>query len=142
MYCPLAHWIFFTGGWLAQYGAIDFAGGMVVHTSSGVSAFVLTFWLGKSKVVHKPHNVPYVLLGAALLWFGWFGCVARASAVGCAGGGGRQRLASIRRGVPPPLMRCRHCPPRPILRRPLLADSTPARCVACAAAAAAGIATA
>ena len=70
VYCPLAHWIFYSGGWLLQYGAIDFAGGMVVHTSSGVSAFVLTFWLGRSKVVHKPHNVPYVLLGAALLWFG------------------------------------------------------------------------
>ena len=77
VYCPLAHWIFFSatppyglGGWLSAYGAIDFAGGMVVHTSSGVSSFVLTYWLGKSKVVHKPHNIPYVLLGASLLWFG------------------------------------------------------------------------
>ena len=80
VYCPLAHWIFYTGGWLAQYGAIDFAGGMVVHTSSGVSAFVLTYWLGrgtKPNPSSRPHNVPYVLLGAALRWFGWFGCVAR-----------------------------------------------------------------
>ena len=45
-------------------------GGLVVHTSSGISAFVLTFWLGRSKVNHRPHNVPYVLLGVALLWFG------------------------------------------------------------------------
>ena len=82
VYCPLAHWIFYSDGWLARFGAIDFAGGMVVHTSSGVSAFVLTWWLGRggrSNVVGRPHNVPYVLLGAALLWFGWFGCVRAAS---------------------------------------------------------------
>ncbi len=77
VYCPLAHWLFFYDGWLFVYGAIDFAGGMVVHTSSGVSALVLTYWLGRGKraaPAHmSPHSVPYVLLGAALLWFGWFG---------------------------------------------------------------------
>jgi Amt family ammonium transporter len=73
VYTSLAHWIFYYGGWLFQYQLLDFAGGMVVHTSSGVSAFVLAFWLGRGKTAHRPHNVPYVLLGAALLWFGWFG---------------------------------------------------------------------
>lgn len=75
VYCPLAHWLFYYDGWLFVYGSIDFAGGMVVHTSSGISALVLTWWLGNSKArTHtRPHNVPYVLLGAALLWFGWFG---------------------------------------------------------------------
>ena len=86
MYCPLAHWIFYVNGWLFTYGALDFAGGMVVHMSSGVSAFVLTFWLGKSgKVVHKPHNVPYVLLGAALLWFGCVVAAAGTPRGGCVG---------------------------------------------------------
>jgi Amt family ammonium transporter len=75
VYCPLAHWIFFYDGWLFRDGALDFAGGMVVHTSSGISGLVLAWWLGKSKhrVPHSPHSVPYVLLGAGLLWFGWFG---------------------------------------------------------------------
>ena len=72
VYCPLAHWLFYPGGWLAQYGALDFAGGMVVHASSGVSAFVLSCWLGKSPVTLKlaPHNVTHVILGISLLWFG------------------------------------------------------------------------
>jgi ammonium transporter, Amt family len=75
VYCPLAHWLFFYDGWLFVYGAIDFAGGMVVHTSSGVSALVLTWWLGnpKHRAPVSPHSVPYVLLGGGLLWFGWFG---------------------------------------------------------------------
>ena len=75
VYCPLAHWIFLPSGWLNRYGLLDFAGGMVIHVSSGVSAFVLAWLLG-GKVptqAHVPHNVPFVLLGAALLWFGWFG---------------------------------------------------------------------
>lgn len=67
VYCPLAHWFFSWTGFLFSYGVLDFAGGLVVHTSSGVSAFVLTFWLGRSKVKNVPHNVPYVLLGTALL---------------------------------------------------------------------------
>ncbi|KJE96841.1 ammonium transporter [Capsaspora owczarzaki ATCC 30864] len=79
VYCPLTHWVWTVGdGWINDYGAIDFAGGLVVHVSSGVSAFVAAFWLGQNPLrdnvhEHKPHNVPYVMLGAALLWFGWFG---------------------------------------------------------------------
>lgn len=75
VYCPLAHWVFNPEGWIFKYGAIDFAGGLVVHVSSGVSAFVAAFWVGKSPIEDdkKPHNIPYVLLGASLLWFGWFG---------------------------------------------------------------------
>lgn len=79
VYCPLAHWIFYDGGWLAQWGVLDFAGGLVVETSSGVSAFVLAFWLGPGSTLHggghhvKPHNIPFVLLGAGLLWVGWYG---------------------------------------------------------------------
>jgi len=76
VYCPLAHWIFDPRGWLSTYGVIDFAGGMVIHVSSGVSAFVLAWLVGGKLPTHPPqvpHNVPFVLLGAALLWFGWFG---------------------------------------------------------------------
>jgi Amt family ammonium transporter len=76
VYYPLAHMVW-GGGILQQMGAVDFAGGNVVHISSGVSALVLTFFLGKrknhDKATYHPHNVPFVLLGAALLWFGWFG---------------------------------------------------------------------
>lgn len=72
----LQHWLFYNGGWLFQYGTVDYAGGMVIHVSSGVSALVLTTWLGKPRNGghNRPHNVPFVVLGAALLWFGW--CVA------------------------------------------------------------------
>jgi Amt family ammonium transporter len=76
VYCPLAHWIFFYDGWLFRMGLLDYAGGMVVHASSGISGLVLAFWLGHGRPKRpKPeaHAVPYVLLGAALLWFGWFG---------------------------------------------------------------------
>ena len=73
VYCPLAHWIFFYDGWLATYGVLDFAGGMVIHVSSGVSSYVLAYLLGGPTVSHKAHNKVLVLLGAALLWFGWFG---------------------------------------------------------------------
>ena len=76
VYYPLAHMLW-GGGWLFKLGAVDFAGGNVVHISSGVSALVLTLLLGKrknfGKATYHPHNVPFVLLGAALLWFGWFG---------------------------------------------------------------------
>ena len=76
VYYPLAHMVW-GGGLLAKLGAVDFAGGNVVHISSGVSALVLTLMLGKrknfGKATYHPHNVPFVLLGAALLWFGWFG---------------------------------------------------------------------
>lgn len=76
VYSPLAHWVW-GGGWLASLGAIDFAGGTVVHISAGYSALVAAMILGARKDhrahPNKPHNVPFVLLGAALLWFGWFG---------------------------------------------------------------------
>ena len=76
VYYPLAHMVW-GGGLLFKMGAIDFAGGNVVHISSGVSALVLAVLLGKRKHIEKatyhPHNVPFVILGAALLWFGWFG---------------------------------------------------------------------
>ena len=76
VYYPLAHMVW-GGGFLFQIGSVDFAGGNVVHISSGVSALVLSIILGKRKnygrATYHPHNVPFVFLGAALLWFGWFG---------------------------------------------------------------------
>ena len=76
VYYPLAHMVW-GGGFLFKLGAVDFAGGNVVHISSGVSALVLTYILGRRKnfgiATYHPHNVPFVFLGAALLWFGWFG---------------------------------------------------------------------
>lgn len=76
VYYPLAHMVW-GGGFLFAIGSIDFAGGNVVHISSGVSALVLALLLGKRKNLGKapyhPHNIPFVFLGAALLWFGWFG---------------------------------------------------------------------
>ena len=77
VYDPLAHWVWNTGGWLRALGALDFAGGIVVHVSSGVSALLLAILLGKRiGYNHKPirpHNLPFTVLGGALLWFGWFG---------------------------------------------------------------------
>ncbi len=77
VYDPLAHWVWNPGGWLRGLGALDFAGGIVVHVSSGISALVLALLLGKRiGYNHKPirpHNLPFTVLGAALLWFGWFG---------------------------------------------------------------------
>jgi Amt family ammonium transporter len=76
VYYPLAHMVW-GGGFLSQIGAIDFAGGNVVHISSGVSALVAALIIGKrknfGKVKYQPHNIPLVFLGAGLLWFGWFG---------------------------------------------------------------------
>jgi len=76
VYYPLAHMVW-GGGLLFDIGSVDFAGGNVVHISSGVSALVLAIMLGKrknhGKATYHPHNVPFVFLGAALLWFGWFG---------------------------------------------------------------------
>jgi Amt family ammonium transporter len=76
VYYPLAHMVW-GGGFIFDFGAVDFAGGNVVHISSGVSALVLAILLGKrknyGKATYHPHNVPFVFLGAALLWFGWFG---------------------------------------------------------------------
>ena len=77
VYAPLAHWVWGTGGWLRSLGALDFAGGLVVHISSGVSALAAAIIIGKRKGHgHEhmpPHNLTMTLLGAALLWFGWFG---------------------------------------------------------------------
>lgn len=77
IYAPIAHWVW-GGGWLQQMGVIDFAGGLVVHISAGVSALAAATVLGRRKGISKtdevrPNNVPYVILGAAILWFGWFG---------------------------------------------------------------------
>jgi ammonium transporter, Amt family len=77
VYDPLAHWVWGSGGWLLSLGALDFAGGTVVHLSAGASALVAAWMLGARKDYRRaplvPHNVPLVLLGAGLLWFGWFG---------------------------------------------------------------------
>ena len=76
VYSPIAHWVWASGGWLFEMGALDFAGGTVVHISSGFSALVAAIVIGKrsGKLDNfKPHNIPYVLLGTGLLWFGWFG---------------------------------------------------------------------
>jgi Amt family ammonium transporter len=78
VYDPLGHWVWGMGGWLKNLGALDFAGGIVVHTSSGVSALVLAILIGKrvgygNGVTYRPHNLPFAVLGGALLWFGWFG---------------------------------------------------------------------
>ncbi|PYE55328.1 ammonium transporter [Deinococcus yavapaiensis] len=77
IYAPLAHWVWSSDGWLFKLGALDFAGGTVVHISAGVSALVAALVIGPRLATSKraaiPHNVPFVLLGAGLLWFGWFG---------------------------------------------------------------------
>lgn len=77
VYAPVAHWVFSPSGWLFQLGAEDFAGGTVVHANAGAAALALILVIGKRrgwpKERMRPHNVPFVLLGAGLLWFGWFG---------------------------------------------------------------------
>jgi Amt family ammonium transporter len=92
IYVPIAHWVWNPSGWLRSFGAIDFAGGIVVHVSAGLSALAAALVVGRRKgcsvpwkdhlkaiekkdsaTEFKPTNIPYVLLGAALLWFGWFG---------------------------------------------------------------------
>jgi ammonium transporter, Amt family len=76
IYVPIAMWIWNPGGWLHMLGVVDFAGGLVVHTSAGVSAVAAALVIGRGMDVGKqsrPNNVPYVILGTALLWFGWFG---------------------------------------------------------------------
>ncbi len=76
LYNPMAHWVW-GGGWLAQLGALDFAGGLVIHILSGVSGLVFCIMLGKRRGYGKtaivPHNIPMIVLGATLLWIGWFG---------------------------------------------------------------------
>lgn len=77
VYAPVAHSVWAVGGWLRDYGALDFAGGTVVHITSGVTALVAAMVLGKrvgfGKDSMEPHNLTYTVLGAGLLWFGWFG---------------------------------------------------------------------
>lgn len=77
VYDPIAHWVWGVGGWLRVLGALDFAGGTVVHISSGASALAAALVLGKRKgymsEIMAPHNLPMTVMGAGLLWFGWFG---------------------------------------------------------------------
>ena len=76
IYAPLCHWVWGPGGWIGEMGALDFAGGTVVHISSGVSGLVAGGILGPRRHVEKdlgPANVPFVILGGCLLWFGWLG---------------------------------------------------------------------
>jgi Amt family ammonium transporter len=77
VYDPIAHWVWAPDGWLRMLGALDFAGGTVVHMSAGFSALAAAMIVGKRLTTHTPaetaNNVPFVILGAALLWFGWFG---------------------------------------------------------------------
>ena len=76
VYSPIAHWVWAADGWLYKLGALDFAGGTVVHASSGVSALIVALLIGR-RVVNgdrmEPHDIPMTVLGAGLLWFGWFG---------------------------------------------------------------------
>jgi ammonium transporter, Amt family len=76
VYAPIAHWVWAGDGWLFQMGALDFAGGTVVHINAGIAAVVAAYLVGKRRGVDRgvePHNVPFVILGAGILWFGWFG---------------------------------------------------------------------
>jgi len=76
VYDPMAHWVWGMGGWLRELGALDFAGGTVVHISAGMAALAAALVVGKRKgypETSPPHNLPFAILGAALLWFGWFG---------------------------------------------------------------------
>jgi Amt family ammonium transporter len=77
VYNPLCHWVWGTGGWMGELGAMDFAGGTVVHINSGVAALAAAIIIGKRRgfgsTAYIPHNVPMTITGAALLWFGWFG---------------------------------------------------------------------
>ena len=76
VYAPIAHWVWAADGWILGIGALDFAGGTVVHINAGVAAIAAAYLVGKRRNVDRgvePHNVPFVVLGAAILWFGWFG---------------------------------------------------------------------
>ena len=77
VYNPVAHWLWCPDGWLYKMGAVDFAGGAVVHINAGIAALVTALMIGKRKNYHHvtipPHNIPFVVLGAAMLWIGWFG---------------------------------------------------------------------
>jgi len=77
VYDPVAHWVWGVGGWLKDLGALDFAGGTVVHINAGIAALATALFIGKRSGYDKkpipPHNLPHVVLGTALLWFGWYG---------------------------------------------------------------------
>ncbi|MBM3156080.1 MAG: ammonium transporter [Chloroflexi bacterium] len=78
VYCPVTHWVWGSGGWLAKIGCLDFAGGIVIHVNAGMSALALALLLRPRKgfkegETMEPHNIPMVVLGTGLLWFGWFG---------------------------------------------------------------------
>ena len=77
VYAPVAHWVFSPGGWLFKLGALDFAGGTVVHINAGIAALVLVLVIGQRKgwprEAMPPHNLPLTMLGTGILWFGWFG---------------------------------------------------------------------
>lgn len=77
VYNPIAHWVWGVGGWIRELGALDFAGGNVVHISSGIAGLVACIILGKRKGLGSssmlPHNIPYIMIGSGLLWFGWLG---------------------------------------------------------------------
>lgn len=78
IYCPVAHWVWGEGGWLANLGVLDFAGGIVVHVNAGMSALALALLVRPRRGFREgdpmePHNIPMVVLGTGLLWFGWFG---------------------------------------------------------------------
>jgi ammonium transporter, Amt family len=78
VYCPVAHWVWGDGGWLKNMGALDFAGGTVVHINAGIAALAAALVVGKRQgygnhATFIPHNLPMTILGAGLLWFGWFG---------------------------------------------------------------------
>ncbi len=77
VYNPVAHWVWSADGWLYKLGALDFAGGTVVHINAGIAALVMTLMIGSRRNYNNhptaPHNIPLVVVGAALLWFGWFG---------------------------------------------------------------------
>lgn len=72
-YPVIAHWVWASDGWLYNLGALDFAGGTVVHIQSGAAALIFCLFLGRRKEIRPPHNTPATLLGASMLWFGWFG---------------------------------------------------------------------
>ena len=75
VYDPIAHWVWGNGGWIREMGALDFAGGTVIHVSAGISALVAAIFIGKrtNKDAVRPHNIPMTMIGAGLLLFGWFG---------------------------------------------------------------------
>lgn len=77
VYCPFCHWVWGPGGWMGEWGVKDFAGGIVVHITAGFSALASIIYVGPREALdqsdNQPHNIPFVALGTALLWFGWFG---------------------------------------------------------------------